>query len=585
MKVDKDEDAIFNHPKSFTPVTAKSTMGSVADPLAQKRSISAADIAALQELLPSAIVLDPAHANYAASIHRWSSAAEKPAGLVVTPHSTDEVAAAVRYATQHSLDLAVKCGGHSTAGASSTHGGLLIDLHAHMRGVAVDLERQLFRVQGGANWGDVDSAGHPHGLATVGGTVTDTGVGGLVLGGGYGWLSGQRGLSIDNLVEATVVLADGTSKTVSADSAAAEDADLFWALMGAGQNFGVVTEFVLRAFPQGDVWGGMLLFEPTREKIDLVVAATNDLYAPDAQGNVKIAGRAGGGLGFLRPPPAGGKTMLAVTVIFFGAEADGRAVFADFFAAGPLVDDTAVMPYPKSNTILAPPIGLRASMKGAAFAMPIRPAFVEQVRDSYAAFTDANDDTGISLVLWEMFDPTQVVARDAGCFANRGWALNGMICPLWTKPENDAECRQWARDLSAMFKREIEDVGGAGVRGEKGAVLLYGNYDRESFLFSSLVSHFSSPLSLPTFSLTPSPLSPFPWSCPVPGPSFFPSCPSLHPTHYSRPNQRTNSPLSAEYDERSRDIFGANYPRLQQLKARYDPTNMFNKLFAITPTA
>ncbi|KIX99948.1 uncharacterized protein Z520_04586 [Fonsecaea multimorphosa CBS 102226] len=498
-------------------------MGSITQ--SSNRSITNDDISSLKSLLSStnATVLTPQDEEaYSASIKRWSSAAQKPAGVVVVPSNADEVASVVKYATDQGIDLAVKGGGHSTAGVSSTNGGLLIDLNSKMRQVDVDLERKVFIIQGGAAWGDVDQAGVKHGLATVGGTVADTGVGGLTLGGGYGWLSGQRGLVIDNLVECTIVLATGEIKRASEK----ENPDLFWALRGAGQNFGVVTEFVLKAYDQGDVFAGMLIYPPTSEVIEKVVAATNDLYTPDTNGKTKVAGRGAGGIAFARPPPAEGKVMLLAVIIYFGGEAEAREKYKALYDIGPVVDTTAMVSYPVINTVLAPPIGLRASMKGTSFTMPIRAGFVEEVLSEYTKFTDANDDTGISLVLWEVYDPNQVVAHDdVGSFANRGWHLNGMICPIWTKETNDQECRQWARDLTALFKAELERQanvetgkgveGGVGLKGNKGATMLYGNYD--------------------------------------------------------------------QYDEKSRDIFGENYPRLQKLKAQYDPANMFNKLFAVTP--
>ncbi|EXJ57339.1 hypothetical protein A1O7_07686 [Cladophialophora yegresii CBS 114405] len=499
-------------------------MGSITTP-SSKRTVTSDDISTLKSLLSStnATVLTPDNsAEYSASIARWSSAARKPAGVVVVPTTADEVAIVVKYASDQGIDLAVKGGGHSTAGVSSTDGGLLIDLNAKMRNVTVDTDKKLFFVQGGAAWGDVDQVGAQHKLATPGGTVADTGVGGLTLGGGYGWLSGQRGLVIDNWVEGTIVLASGEIKKVSPQS----DPDLFWAIQGAGQNFGVVTEFVLKAYDQGDVFAGMLIYPPTPDVIEKVVAATNDLYTPNSEGRTKVAGRGAGGVAFGRPPPAEGKVMLMAVIIYFGTEQEAKELYKPLYEAGPVVDTTAMVPYPVTNTLLAPPIGLRASMKGTAYTMPIRAGFVEQVLAEYAKFTDGNDDTGVSLVLFEVYDPSQVVAHDAGSFANRGWHLNGMVCPMWTKEENDQQCRQWARDMTGLFKTELENQakatgkgvdGGVGLRGKKGATMLYGNYD--------------------------------------------------------------------QYDEKSRDIFGENYPRLQHLKAQYDPGNVFNKLFAITPQA
>jgi FAD/FMN-containing dehydrogenase len=161
------------------------------------------------------------------------------------PSETGDISTALKWAQEHQVDIAVKCGGHSVSGTSSSHGGLVIDL-SRMNKATVDPVNKTVTAQGGATWKEVDESAGEHGLATVGGTVNHTGIGGLTLGGGYGWLSGQYGLTIDNLLSATVVLADGRILTASS----AENSDLFWGLRGAGYNFGVVVDFTYRAYDQ-----------------------------------------------------------------------------------------------------------------------------------------------------------------------------------------------------------------------------------------------------------------------------------------------------------------------------------------------
>lgn len=460
-------------------------MGSLAQ--SSKRPISADDISSLKSLLAKTnpTLLTPEDSKYPASIARWSSAAQKPAGLVLAPKSNEEIAIAIKYASEQNLDVAVKGGGHSTAGASSTDGGLLIDLNLHLRNVEVEVEKKLLRVQGGCTWGDVDVAGGKHGLATVGGTVADTGVGGLTLGGGYGFLSGQHGLTIDNLVEATIVVASGEIVTASKD----QNSDLFWALAGAGQNFGVVTEFVLQGYDQGEVWAGMLIFPPTPEVLEKVVVALNDIYALDKTGKTKHAGRAGGGLVFMRPPPAHDQVALAVPTIYFGSEAEAKEAFKALYDIGPLADTAAMVSYPVLNTIMAPPIGLRASMKGGAFTMPLRKDSVQEILANFIKFTGDVEDAKGSVLFYEMLDTVKITELNAGSFANRGPHMNVLIMPLWTKAENDQICRKWARDVNVIFKEELQRAGHetgkgvdgvVGIRGNKGAVLMYGNYDRKS---------------------------------------------------------------------------------------------------------
>lgn len=180
-------------------------------------------------------------------------------GLAVRCSGTADVVEAVKFAKEHGLLLVVRGGGHSIGGLSAGEGGLLIDLSL-MDGVQVDVERRLARVQGGALWGDVDRECQLFGLATPGGVVSDTGVGGLTLGGGYGWLRRKHGLSCDNVVEAQVVCADGQVRTASADS----NPDLYWAIRGGGGNFGVVTALRFHARPLGAVLAVEAELDPER---------------------------------------------------------------------------------------------------------------------------------------------------------------------------------------------------------------------------------------------------------------------------------------------------------------------------------
>lgn len=180
--------------------------------------------------------------------------------VIVRASGTADVVDAVHHARANGMSIAIRGGGHSIAGLSSPTTGMLIDL-ADMRGVHVDPIANRATVQGGAVWADVDRETQPHGLVAPGGVVSDTGVAGLTLGGGYGWVRRRYGLTVDQLVEAEVVTADGRIVTANAT----EHPDLFWALRGGGGNFGVVTSFTFALHPLGPLVGFSATFHPLEE--------------------------------------------------------------------------------------------------------------------------------------------------------------------------------------------------------------------------------------------------------------------------------------------------------------------------------
>ncbi|KAG0161408.1 hypothetical protein PDIDSM_8942 [Penicillium digitatum] len=286
--------------------------------------IKATALEALRSNLKAATIYTPESEGYKDVLVRWSDTGMKYAGVVVQPTEALDISATLLWAQQHSVDLAVKCGGHSVAGTSSSEGGLVIDL-SRMNQVTVDTEQKTITAQGGATWKEVDETGAAHDLAAVGGTVNHTGVGGLTLGGGYGWLSGEYGLAIDNLLSATVVLADGRIVTASAT----ENVDLFWGLRGAGYNFGVVADFTYQAHDQKDpVYSGLLGFAP--DKLEGIIEALNESLAnPDSRF---------GAICSLTMAPDGSGPMVIVIGFFNGPARKAKKKFARFTALEPVLN-------------------------------------------------------------------------------------------------------------------------------------------------------------------------------------------------------------------------------------------------------
>ena len=278
-------------------------------------------------------VIVPDHHDYDDARAVWNGAVDRRPRLIARCRGTADVAAAVRFARDRDLEIAVRGGGHNVAGTAVCDGGIVIDLSA-MRAVSVDPVERTALVQGGALWGDVDHETQAHGLATTGGIVGHTGVGGLSLGGGIGWLMRKHGLTVDNLVQAEVVTAEGEIVGASAS----DHPDLFWALRGGGGNFGIVSSFRFALHPVGPtVMAGPVFWaaEDTTDVLRFYREFVTD--APDELGNVVR-------LGTIPPLPVVDEDLhfrpaIAVASCYAGPVEDGeRAVRALRQFGTPLVD-------------------------------------------------------------------------------------------------------------------------------------------------------------------------------------------------------------------------------------------------------
>ena len=255
---------------------------------------------------------------------------------------------------EQGLEIAVRGGGHSVAGNALVEGGLVIDLR-NMNAVSRSMqEARVATVGGGATMSNLDRGTQPHGLATTGGRVSTTGVGGFALGGGGGWLDRKFGLACDNLVSAEVVLANGDVVTASASS----HPDLFWGLHGGGGNFGVVTSMQLKLYPLTNVWGGLLMWPADQ--------APRVLRAYRAFIESGVPDEVGGGMAFITGPAADfvpahmvGKPAIITIVFYAGSEADGRKAFAPMLSLGHEGEILVDAPYADFNSMFDDPPGFR----------------------------------------------------------------------------------------------------------------------------------------------------------------------------------------------------------------------------------
>jgi FAD/FMN-containing dehydrogenase len=285
-------------------------------------------------------VIEPDDPEYAEARKVWNGDLDRRPAMIVRCASTADVVAAIAYAREVGLELAVRGGGHSTPGMSTVEGGMVIDLGL-MNHVEVDPVAKRARVGGGTKLADLDAATQEHGLAMPTGLVSHTGVAGLTLGGGMGWLTRQAGLAADNLLAAQVVTADGDVLRASED----EHADLFWALRGGGGNFGVVTEFEFALHEVGPIIQFGMLFWGLDQGPEVLRMARDVIATLPRELNIVIAGLSAPPAQFV-PEEYHMRPGYALMVAGFGAPETHAQVIAEIQAAlPPLFDFTTPMPY------------------------------------------------------------------------------------------------------------------------------------------------------------------------------------------------------------------------------------------------
>jgi FAD/FMN-containing dehydrogenase len=399
----------------------------------------------------------------------FNSMIEKRPAAIAQCENGEDVRAALAFARENGLEVAVRAGGHSVAGAGLSDGGLTIDLR-RMNAVTVDPEARTATAQGGAAWGDFDAACQPHGLATTGGRVSTTGVAGLSLGGGSGWIERKFGLACDNLLSVDLIAADGRTVRASEE----ENPELFWALHGGGGNFGIATELTFRLHSMPSFTAALMVWPPDdgpelarayREFVD---------GAPD---------EVGGGIIYLTGPPEDfvpadlqGKLACAVLVTYTGPEAEAREAMAPLLALEPAGEMIAELPYMELQSMLDDPPGFRNYWSAEYLSELPDPAI-----DAFCARAE-----GIIIP-----SPTQhIIFPWGGAIAANGdgspmatrqspWVVHPLT--MWEDPADDARAIRWTRDVCADVKPWATGATYLNFVGDEGEERIVSGYGRENY--------------------------------------------------------------------------------------------------------
>ena len=370
------------------------------------------------------------HAGYENARHVWNGNIDRRPGLIARCAGVADVQQAVTFARTHSLRLSIRGGGHSAPGYGTNDGGLVIDMAA-MKGIRVDPVARTARAQGGVIWRELDHETQAFGLATTGGTVSNTGVVGLTLGGGLGWLMGKHGLAVDNLISADVVTADGQFRTASAT----EHPDLFWALRGGGGNFGVVTSAEYRLHEVSQVLGGLVLFPLDQARDVLLFYRDFCATLPD---------EAEAYLALLTAPQ--GMPVVALLLGYNGPIAEGEKVLAPAREFGkPIADLVGPMPYSARQKMLDDPNATHGLQRywRSAFTEQIPDELIDVLVDGASRFSSPLS----AIIFFYMHGAATRVASADTAFAPRRPLWDVDLVGQWASAGESADHIAWVKSL------------------------------------------------------------------------------------------------------------------------------------------
>jgi FAD/FMN-containing dehydrogenase len=416
-------------------------------------------------------------ADYDAVRQVWNGMIDRRPALIARCTGADDVIAAVNFAREQELLLSVRGGGHNVAGSAVCDGGLMIDLSL-MRGVQVDAQARIARVQGGATWGDLDREAQLFGLATPGGVHSLTGIAGLTLGGGYGWLRRKYGLSCDNVLAVEIVTADGQQLRASP----AEHPDLFWALRGGGGNFGVVTWFEFQLHPVGPMvylCGPAYPLEQAgtvgRQWLEFMQAAPEEFT---------------GNLTFMSfpdlpdfPPAARGRALVIPVVIAAGAPEAGEQSTRPLRQLGdPLLDLSQTLPYAVLQTFndASFPAGTLQHYWKSVYVDDLNSEVIDAI-----ALLAASRPSPLSVVsIWHFGGAMSSVEPTATAFWHRQVPFMVSFDAVWEDPPEAGKNIAWSRNACSELRKysgggAYVNFPGMGEDGEAQVRAAYGgNYDR-----------------------------------------------------------------------------------------------------------
>jgi FAD/FMN-containing dehydrogenase len=433
------------------------------------------DVARLRDAVQGQVI-GPDDEAYDEARAIWNGAIDRRPASIVRCTGVGDVVAAVRFARERNLPASVRAGGHGVGGHAVCNGGLVIDL-SPMKGIRVDPTTRTARAEGGVLWGELDRETQLFGLATVGGIVTHTGIAGLTLGGGIGWLMRKHGATVDNLLSADVVTAEGRFLTASADL----NPDLFWGIRGGGGNFGIVTSFAYRLHSVGPtVMAGPVFhaFEDAARVLrfyrDFIAGAPDELTTIF---ELSVAPPAA----FL-PPEVHGKPIVMVGACYAGSPDAGAEVVRPLKAFGrPIVDLLEPKPYTALQSMFDPmvPHGWHRYWKSVELP-PLTDSAIDTLIEQASGFTSPKS----YCIVFQLGGALGRVAPGETAFGQRGATHNVNVNAVWTPEDPDADRHiAWARGFFEAMQPHAGDGVYLNFLGEEGAGRVRqafgaGNYER-----------------------------------------------------------------------------------------------------------